>query len=328
MKMHCDIIQDLLPNYMDKICSDETNKAVEEHFVECDSCKNKCQAMSNKWMELVVVEPKEIEEYKKDFIFKKTIKKVKRRLIITVLATVLILIPIVGMGVNQKRGDGISFTSLVPVIKTRMLMSDLKNGKYEEALKYVDLEKNYYGRLKGVNRIAVEKVYEYDPLKHGGEEWFDLIETINGNYYLDYSMSYRIPQETFDNEYSELVQKSKEDRYEWFETFLVPFEEYKEYGKEYFINNMQEWEKEGNKITEFKFVNAYMVDNQYQIEYKVSVKWANTNEVGRIIFFVQDGKITFGGVTSEKLEVKTGKYSPIDDLSDHLKTRRAFCIFN
>lgn len=39
MKYPCEIIKDLLPLYIDGVCSDESRKAAEEHLAECDECK-------------------------------------------------------------------------------------------------------------------------------------------------------------------------------------------------------------------------------------------------------------------------------------------------
>ncbi|MBU3146197.1 zf-HC2 domain-containing protein [Clostridium sp. CF012] len=39
-KVSCGIIKDLLPLYYDRVCSDESNKVVEEHLDECNNCKN------------------------------------------------------------------------------------------------------------------------------------------------------------------------------------------------------------------------------------------------------------------------------------------------
>ncbi len=38
-KMNCDIIQDLIPSYVDEICSDATKTCVEEHLKDCEACK-------------------------------------------------------------------------------------------------------------------------------------------------------------------------------------------------------------------------------------------------------------------------------------------------
>lgn len=38
-KTNCNIIKDLLPSYLDEICSAESQQLVEEHFNECEACK-------------------------------------------------------------------------------------------------------------------------------------------------------------------------------------------------------------------------------------------------------------------------------------------------
>ena len=39
-KRNCKIIQDLLPNYIEKLTSDETNQYIEQHLIECGDCKS------------------------------------------------------------------------------------------------------------------------------------------------------------------------------------------------------------------------------------------------------------------------------------------------
>ena len=38
MKYPCEMIQDLIPLYIEGICSDESKKIVEEHLSLCKSC--------------------------------------------------------------------------------------------------------------------------------------------------------------------------------------------------------------------------------------------------------------------------------------------------
>lgn len=38
-KMRCDIIQDLIPSYVDGVCSDATRECVEEHMKSCEECR-------------------------------------------------------------------------------------------------------------------------------------------------------------------------------------------------------------------------------------------------------------------------------------------------
>lgn len=49
MKISCELVKDLLPLYMDGVCSNESRKIVEEHFAECDACKAEFQAMKNEF---------------------------------------------------------------------------------------------------------------------------------------------------------------------------------------------------------------------------------------------------------------------------------------
>ena len=43
MKYNCEIIKDLLPLYVDNICSNQSRKIVEEHLDECPKCQTYLQ---------------------------------------------------------------------------------------------------------------------------------------------------------------------------------------------------------------------------------------------------------------------------------------------
>lgn len=45
MKLACTVIEDMLPIYMDGICSDETEVLVQEHLSQCPKCQNMLAAM-------------------------------------------------------------------------------------------------------------------------------------------------------------------------------------------------------------------------------------------------------------------------------------------
>lgn len=40
----CDIVKDLMPSYVDGICSDAAKEYVEEHAKECDGCRQMLEA--------------------------------------------------------------------------------------------------------------------------------------------------------------------------------------------------------------------------------------------------------------------------------------------
>ena len=46
MSVSCEIIRDLLPLYLDGVCSDESRKMVEEHLLSCDTCKEEQKIMA------------------------------------------------------------------------------------------------------------------------------------------------------------------------------------------------------------------------------------------------------------------------------------------
>ena len=41
----CELVEDLMPSYIDALTSDVTNKAIREHLAQCDKCKNKLDNM-------------------------------------------------------------------------------------------------------------------------------------------------------------------------------------------------------------------------------------------------------------------------------------------
>ena len=47
MKMKCSVIQDLMPSYVDEICSQDSRELVQEHVAECEQCKVKLEQMKN-----------------------------------------------------------------------------------------------------------------------------------------------------------------------------------------------------------------------------------------------------------------------------------------
>ena len=43
----CKLVQDLLPNYIEKLTSEESNKIIEEHLKECPECRKILENMQN-----------------------------------------------------------------------------------------------------------------------------------------------------------------------------------------------------------------------------------------------------------------------------------------
>lgn len=98
MKITCNIIEDLLPSYIDQICSEDSCKLVEEHLKTCDECKRKLQEMKEP---IKCPEVFPIEERSNPFmkIKKKNCMKIILAIIISVCVTSGVLFAIQEIGV-------------------------------------------------------------------------------------------------------------------------------------------------------------------------------------------------------------------------------------
>ena len=59
--MKCEIIRDLIPLYLDKVCSEDSRKLVEEHLAECSECRKYMKELET---ELEAVKQKKEEDRK------------------------------------------------------------------------------------------------------------------------------------------------------------------------------------------------------------------------------------------------------------------------
>lgn len=87
MKIPCNIVQDLLPNYIEELCSEETNKQIGEHLAECEVCDAKCKEMKGEL-------PKQPEEQVVSLEEIQPMKKIRKRhgWQITALATMVLVL--------------------------------------------------------------------------------------------------------------------------------------------------------------------------------------------------------------------------------------------
>ena len=60
-KIPCEMIQDLLPSYIDELTSEVTNREVESHVSECEQCKSVLDKMRASDLEPTEKEVKEID---------------------------------------------------------------------------------------------------------------------------------------------------------------------------------------------------------------------------------------------------------------------------
>lgn len=84
MKLNCSIAEDLLPLYLEDMCSEETKAALEEHLRDCPACREKAERMRDSG---VIPETGERET---DFSIPDYAKKIKRHRLRVGIAVALI----------------------------------------------------------------------------------------------------------------------------------------------------------------------------------------------------------------------------------------------
>lgn len=93
MKMKCEVIQDLLPSYIDGLTSEESNKLIEEHLAGCSVCRDYLSAMKEEvTASSVAKNQKEIRP------FRKLKRKMKKKIAMAAGTAVLICGAIFGGG--------------------------------------------------------------------------------------------------------------------------------------------------------------------------------------------------------------------------------------
>ena len=86
MKLTCEIVEDLLPLYLDDSCSADSRSAIEEHLKECSSCREKFQRMQKNdfsWNHQIDTHEIQVKNYA---------KKIRMHRIRVAISTVLITI--------------------------------------------------------------------------------------------------------------------------------------------------------------------------------------------------------------------------------------------
>lgn len=163
MKMNCKVIEDLLPLYLDEVCSEESRKLVEEHLAECEACRKLVEATTK-----VEYEKKE-EKAVEAAAVKRSFKKVRRRWSARP-AAIFFIISILGiLVVDESRGAGVAFSNLDDIYRCVKYVRYIENGKYEKAAEMVGFSHNeshmtleeYEAYMK---ECFVEKLEEYEAL--------------------------------------------------------------------------------------------------------------------------------------------------------------------
>lgn len=116
MKMKCSVIQDLMPSYVDEICSQDSRELVQEHVAECEQCKAKLEKLENTQIVAGDASKKQVDYLKK---IRNTI--LRKEWLGKFVLVILVFIEV--CGVFSGSGSIINFT-----VRTGLLFSVLLMG--------------------------------------------------------------------------------------------------------------------------------------------------------------------------------------------------------
>jgi len=150
---NCNIICDLLPSYIDGICSEDSRIAVEKHLKKCEHCGNTYNEMTGVKIEPMVVDEVEIKNITEPFV------KINTRYHIKVLSCVVAILILMGL--------------ITATFRPGIINNDLKNNaEYAEKLydRYFDkfeeitlmTYKYYYKKVVAVNLNHDIKSFYWD----------------------------------------------------------------------------------------------------------------------------------------------------------------------
>jgi hypothetical protein len=157
MKVKCAVVEDLLPLYIDEVCSEESREIVEEHLAECEKCSVKFKAQKSN---LIVSDDIVKDNLRSTAPFKK-IKKVETIKLVLVIIS-LILIPLILTDIG---GDGFGLSALNGNYCAERFLKSVEKGEFLKATNYMRFSGGIYG---GWND---EFKYEQIPLEEARIIW-------------------------------------------------------------------------------------------------------------------------------------------------------------
>lgn len=142
-KLSCDVIRDLIPTYVDEICSADTKIIVEQHLQECRDCKNLVEMIKETEIVSVASDAKEID-------YMQRIKKYLTRKILICIG-ILLLAMVVGIGMSISNYGMVPLSFYYILVPVWMLIS------YFVSSDYISMSKStkWKGIMTGIGCVLI-----------------------------------------------------------------------------------------------------------------------------------------------------------------------------
>lgn len=201
MNIKCNIIQDLLPLYVDGCCSEESCKLIEEHIAECKECKLSLEQMQGS---LILAEnpvEQKVSENEPSRVLEKGLKKIRRFWIESLIGIVFCVLAGI-MFWNQVMERGICFTNIHELIIANAFMESLAEGNYEKAYGYLNVK----AVEEGWRERGIFEEEQLSSIEENGRKHFlagaSLLSKEGGLVEYDYLAIHRNDSENYSVEYT------------------------------------------------------------------------------------------------------------------------------
>ena len=152
MKLPCKVIEDMLPMYYDKVCSEESAALVEEHLRSCPRC---AQMLADLGAEIDIPDQK-VDDMKPLQKIRKSYRKMKLVGLIALLCA-LILVPCAFL-IGLQKEPAVEYSQEEAIAYANEFMTCLVNGDYTKAYSYWDITGEKKDLLSG--NLFTEKILQ------------------------------------------------------------------------------------------------------------------------------------------------------------------------
>ncbi|MFF2886028.1 zf-HC2 domain-containing protein [Paenibacillus sp. NPDC057967] len=178
----CGIVHDLLPLYVERECTPQSHRMVEEHLKTCPACRSLCERMVQESANDTVIMAKfpqgsekgayretdgqeedgdhgshidhgdpgaligaglPISPLERDRQAVKIMQRLRRRRVLWVLLLLIVIVPASWLGLNEATGEGLSFRNAYDHYQAMRFIDELEKGNHASAFDYFNMEQEY-----------------------------------------------------------------------------------------------------------------------------------------------------------------------------------------
>lgn len=135
----CEVVQDLLPLYVDECCSEQSKKIVEEHLADCMDCRERSRQFREKLPRTGTLEEPDANAIRRGVRKMNRWKVIGKASLCLTIAVFFILLP----SWNYVRGSGLTYDNLKAAHTAHAFTNALISRNYNKAYQYLAIRHHY-----------------------------------------------------------------------------------------------------------------------------------------------------------------------------------------